>query len=188
MSVQASVFVATSLDGFIAREDGSFDWIDKAGAGAPADEDFGYAAFFASVDALVMGRNTFEQVLTFDKWPYGDKPLIVLTSRPLSIPTHLAKTVTSSSEAPAELLNRLSAQGVQHVYVDGGVTIQRFLTAGLIDDLTITLIPVLLGAGKRLFGPLDHDLSLTHIEARTFDCGFVQVRYKVAKGVPEGHL
>ena len=180
MGIQVSVFVATSLDGFIARKDGSFDWIDNAGA--PDGEDFGYEAFFASIDMLAIGRNTYDQVLTFDKWPYRKKRVHVLSNRAVPIPASLASTVSASAETPGELVERLSAEGIKHVYVDGGVTIQGFLAAGLVDDLTITLIPLLLGAGRPLFGPLEKDVALAHIATKTYDgCGFVQVIYRVVK-------
>lgn len=179
MSAKASVFVATSLDGFIARPDGSIDWLNEANAVVPRGEDCGYAEFIESVDVLVMGRNTFETVLTFDEWPYGDTRVVVLSSRPLSIPAMLPATVSASSESPNMLVERLAAEGARHLYVDGGITIQRFLAAGLIDDITITLIPVLLGRGRPLFGPMENDITLAHAATRTFDFGFVQVKYRV---------
>ena len=185
MSIHASVFIATSLDGFIAREDGSIDWLDKANAAVPPGEDFGYAAFFASVDTVVLGRNSYEKVLTFGEWPYGDKRVVVLSSKALNIPPNLSTTVSSSSETPEALVHRLAHEGAKHLYVDGGVTIQRFLAAGLIDDLTITLIPVLLGAGKPLFGALEKDLWLAHVATSAFEsCGFVQIRYRVVNVAP----
>jgi dihydrofolate reductase len=180
-SMKCSVFIATSLDGFIARRDGNIDWLMRASAGAPKGEDFGYGKFLALIDVLVMGRNTFERVLGFDEWPYGDKRIVVLSSRAIEIPAPLAASVTSSAESPGDLVGRLSAEGAQHLYIDGGVTIQRFLAAGLIDELTITVIPVLLGEGKPLFGPLDKDIPLSHIATRTFDIGFVQLVYRLAK-------
>jgi dihydrofolate reductase len=177
--MKCSVFVATSLDGFIARRDGSIDWLIKATSSAPKGEDFGYQGFLASVDAIVMGRNTFEQVLGFDEWPYGSKRVVVLSGRPIEIPASLAATVLSSSETPGEVVKRMAAEGATHLYIDGGVTIQRFLAAGLIDELTMTVIPVLLGEGRPLFGHLAEDVSLTHIETRSFDFGFVQLIYRV---------
>lgn len=181
MDIKASVFVATSLDGFIARKDGSLDWLERADAATLKGEDYGYQAFTDSIDVLIMGRNSYEKVLTFSEWPYGKKPVIVLSSRTVTIPAGLVKTVSSSSETPRDLIKRLSSQGVKHVYVDGGVTIQRFLTAGLIDELTITLIPVLLGEGRPLFGPLTKDIHLVHVATRAYDKGFVQVKYSVIK-------
>ena len=145
-------------------------------------EDCGYTAFMESVDVLVMGRKSYEKVMTFGEWPYGDKPVVVLSSNPIDIPAHMANTVTHSSETPAKLHARLADQGTKRLYIDGGITIRRFLAAGLIDDLTITLIPVLLGEGLPLFGELEKDVELTHVETRAFDCGFVQIRYVTRGG------
>ena len=180
MTAKASVFIATSLDGFIARPDGSIDWLNEANKVVPDGEDCGYGKFMESVDVLVMGRNTFELVLTFAAWPYGNKRVVVLSSRPLIIPAGLPDTVSASSESPDVLVERLSAEGARRLYVDGGMTIQRFLAAGLIDDITITLIPVLLGQGRRLFGTVEKDIPLVHAATRTFDFGFVQITYRVA--------
>jgi dihydrofolate reductase len=167
------------LDGFIARKNGELDWLDAANATVPEGEDCGYGEFMATVDGLVMGRKTYEQVLTFGEWPYGETPVIVLSRNPIAFPADLPKTVSHSSAAPRELCDRLSHQGLNHIYVDGGNTIQRFLAAGLVDELTITQIPILLGEGIPLFGPLEKDIQLTCIGAKTFACGFVQVQYKV---------
>ena len=176
--MKVSVFIATSLDGFIARKDGGLDWLDKANAMVPAGEDCGYGEFMASVDVLVMGRNTYEKVLSFGAWPY-EKPVVVLSSGPVEIAPDLAGRVSSSSEAPQELYRRLQAEGIKRVYLDGGVTIQRFLAAGLVDELTVTVIPVLLGEGLPLFGALEQELPLRLVESRGYDFGFLQVRYEV---------
>jgi dihydrofolate reductase len=175
------VFVASSLDGFIARPDGRIDWLDRANALVPNGEDCGYAAFTSSIDALVMGRNTFEQALSFAAWPYGTKPIHVLSTRLAALPKGVPATVSLSAETPASLVERLSAQGAQHLYIDGGLTIQRFLRAGLIEELTITRIPVLLGQGKPLFGLLENDVSLEHLSSVAFPFGFVQCKYRVAR-------
>jgi dihydrofolate reductase len=174
--MQTSVFIGISLDGFIARPDGAIDWL--VGAGEPGD--FGYHEFFASVDALVMGRNTYELVLTFDPWPYGEKPVYVLTTRPLPEPTKGPDVVGLRGE-PAEVMKQLEARGVRHAYVDGGVTIQRFLRAGLIDRMTISRLPVLIGEGIPLFGPTGRDIRLTHVATKTYDGGMVQSVYDVVK-------
>src|SRR5438552_12375204 len=137
--MKASVFIATSLDGFIARANGNFDFLPPGGG-----EPHGYDEFMATVDALVMGRKTFETVLTLGKWPYGEKPVFVLSSRPLA-PAPFGAVVERMSGAPAEIVSQLAARGVGHVYVDGGFTIQQFLQAGLIQRLTITRFPVLIG-------------------------------------------
>lgn len=180
MTLRSSVFIATSLDGYIARPDGSIDWLEAANKLVPPGEDCGFHAFMDSVDALVMGRNTFEKVLTFDAWPYGDKRVIVLASRPLAIPDRLPPSVSASSETPGALAARLAGEGVKRIYVDGGVTIQRFLAAGLIDDMTITVVPILLGAGRPLFGPCGKDIALEHLATKAYDFGFVQSSWRVA--------
>jgi len=180
MSLKASVFIATSLDGFIARVDGGLDWLDAANATVPAGEDCGYAAFSESVDAMIMGRKTYEKVLSFGQWPYT-KPVIVLSRSDMVIPEELQSSVLHSSQSPQELCDRLSAEGVKRLYIDGGLTIQRFLAAGLIDDLTITLIPVILGEGILLFGGLAQDIPLKHVSTTSYDFGFVQLVYEVVK-------
>jgi dihydrofolate reductase len=181
MNTQVSVFIATSFDGYIARKNGSLDWLDQANTVAPVGEDCGYKAFMESVDVLVMGRNTYEKVLTFGAWPYGQKRVVVLSSGAVDIADDLQGTVSSSSEAPAELVARLSAEGCKRLYIDGGITIQRFLRAGLVDDLTITLVPVIIGEGKPLFGPLEKDISLIHVSTQAYDFGYVQMKYRVKK-------
>jgi dihydrofolate reductase len=131
-----------------------------------------------SVDTLIMGRKTFEQILTFGKWPYGETPVIILSSKRVEIPTRLGANVSFSSEDLITLTQRLSKQGSKHIYVDGGLTIQNFLKAKLLDEITITLIPIALGDGKSLFTSLNHDVKLKHISTKTFDFGFVQLKYK----------
>jgi dihydrofolate reductase len=171
--VKASVFIATSLDGFIARTNGGLDWLPPGGG-----EEHGYEAFMASVDALVIGRKTFETVLGFDTWPYGEKPVFVLSTRALA-PAPSGAIVERMSGEPTDIVSRLAARGVRHVYVDGGVTIQRFLQAGLIQRLIITRIPVLLGAGIPLFGPTQGDILLEHVATRQYASGLVQSEYAV---------
>lgn len=179
MLAKCSVFIATSLDGFISREDGSIDWLVKANTLAPPGEDCGYKSFMSTVDGLVMGRHSFEKVLSFDPWPYDNLPVIVMSSQFIKIPDHLKKSVSTSSETPIELVKRLTKNGFKHLYIDGGITIQKFIADHLINELTITLIPILLGSGRPLFGPLAHDIELNHIETKCFDGGFVQLKYGI---------
>ena len=176
---KCSVFIATSLDGFIAKEDGSIDWLMEANNLVPAGEDGGYKDFIASVDALVMGRHSFEKVLSFEAWPYGSLPVVVMSSQTLEMPSHLKETVSVTAESPIELVNRLTNKGCKHLYIDGGLTIQSFIAANLINELTITLVPLLLGTGRKLFGPLAHDTPLLHIETKCLGGGFVQLRYQI---------
>ena len=184
--MRTSVYIATSLDGFIARGDGSLDWLPGGdGADVEGGEDYGYQAFLRTVDVLVMGRRTFETVLGFGDWPYGDLPVAVLASPPPRIPEGLAATVFALAGTPGDVLRALEARGLEHAYIDGGVTIQRFLRAGCIDALTITRVPVLLGQGRPLFGALPGDVPLRHVETRAYDNGLVQSRYDVTRGGEE---
>jgi dihydrofolate reductase len=177
--MKASVFIATSLDGFIARADGDIGWLSEGGSDG-GSEDYGYKAFMDTVDVLVMGRKTYEKVLTFAGWPYGSKPVVVLSSNPVHIPQPVAASVESMARTPGELVHCLARRGIGHIYVDGGKTIQRFMEAGCIQQLIITVIPLLIGNGIPLFGPLTHDVRLRHIETRQFANGFVQSKYEVA--------
>src|ERR1700736_26089 len=171
--MKASVFVGTSLDGFIARANGSFDFLPPGGG-----EPHGYDEFMATVDALVIGRNTFEAVLELPSWPYGEKRVFVLSTRALpSAP--LGAVVERMSGAPAEIASQLSTRGIRHIYVDGGITIQRFLQAGLIQRMIITRLPVLIGTGIPLFGPVPSDIFLKHVGTRQYASGLVQSEYVV---------
>ena len=172
--MKASVFVGTSLDGFIARADGSLDFLPPGGG-----EPHGYDEFLATVDALVIGRKTYETVLTSDTWPYGEKPVFVLSTHTLAA-APAGAMVERMSGAPAEILSHLVARGIGHVYVDGGKTTQRFLQAGLIQRLIITRVPVLIGAGIPLFGTLQRDLRLRHVGTRQYASGLVQSEYVVS--------
>ncbi len=179
VSVKCSVFIATSLDGFIARKNGDLDWLPGSD-GVAGGEDYGFNEFFASIDTLVMGRKTYEVALTFKEWPYRGKKVIVLSSGFPKEPKRLNEGVKGTSSSPTELIQRLASSGSVHVYVDGGKTIQGFLQAGLIQDMTITRIPVIIGEGVPLFGPLAHDIRLQHVSTRVYENGFVQSKYAVA--------
>jgi dihydrofolate reductase len=172
--MNASVFIGTSLDGFIARANGDLDFLPPGGG-----EPHGYDEFMATVDALVIGRKTFETVLAFDTWPYGEKPVFVLSTSELA-PAPPGAVVEHMSGEPAEIVSQLAARGIGHIYVDGGITIQRFLQAGLIQRLIITRVPVLIGAGIPLFGALERDIALRHVATRQYQSGLVQSEYVVA--------
>jgi dihydrofolate reductase len=170
--MKASVFVGTSVDGFIARVNGELDFLP------PEPEPHGYDEFMASVDALVIGRNTFDTVLGFGGWAYGAKPVFVLSTRDLP-PVPEGAVVERMSGEPAAILAELEPRGIGHVYVDGGITIQRFLRAGLIQRLIVTRVPVLIGSGIPLFGALPRDVVLEHVATRQYASGLVQSEYVV---------
>ena len=180
MKLISSVFMATSLDGYYARENGDLDWLDETNTITNGD-DCGYNSFFDSVDVLIMGRATYEKVLSFGiEWPYK-KPVVVLSRNKINIPDALQKSVSCSSESPLELYNRFCEEGKKRLYIDGGLTIRRFLDAGLIDDITLTIIPIILGSGKHLFEKSKADVKLELIETKSYDFGFLQLSYKVKK-------
>ncbi|HEV7923267.1 MAG TPA: dihydrofolate reductase family protein [Thermoanaerobaculia bacterium] len=169
----ASVFIGTSVDGFIARPDGTFDFLPADGG-----EAHGYEEFMATVDTIVIGRKTWETVLGFEAWPYGTKRVVVLSSAALDL-SGAKGAVEQLAGEPAEVVARLEATGSRHLYVDGGVTIQRFLRAGLIQRLIVTRVPVLIGEGIPLFGPLGRDVRLRHVATRPFPSGLVQSEYEI---------
>ena len=174
--MRASVFIGISVDGFIARPNHALDFLPPDGG-----EPHGYNEFMATVDALVIGRRTFEIVRGFPEWPYGTKRVVALSTRPIDFSAVRGGSVEQMSGAPADIVSKLAASGVQHVYVDGGITIQQFLRAGLIQSLTITRVPVLIGQGIPLFGALLHDIRLRHIATQHYPSGLVKTEYEVLK-------
>ncbi|TWD79760.1 dihydrofolate reductase [Kribbella amoyensis] len=174
MSFHAAVFIAVSLDGFIAREDGSIDWLTERGEQAG---DTGYDEFVATVDTMVMGRATYEKVLTFGTWPYEGKQVEVLST---TLPADVDERIIVHRTLDG-LVETLNDRGAQRIYVDGGRLIQTFLRAGLLNELTITTAPVLLGRGLPLFGDLDGEIELNHNATRTLKAGFVQSDYTVRR-------
>ena len=174
--MQISVFVGTSLDGFIARPNGALDFLPEGGG-----EPHGYNEFIATVDAIVIGRKTFETVLAFPEWPYEDKRVVVLSSLPIELSDVQSRggKVEQMSGQPSEIVAKLSATGAHHLYVDGGITIQRFLSAGLIQRLTITRVPVLIGEGIPLFAAMPRDIRLRHIATQSYPSGLVKTEYEL---------
>lgn len=169
-----TVFVGTSVDGFIARTNGDLDFLPVDGG-----EPHGFDEFYATVDAVVIGRNTFEKVLTLGPWFYGRKRVVVLSSRPVDLSAVRGGVVEQMSGPPENIVSQLEASGAHSLYVDGGITIQSFLRAGLINRMIVTRVPVLIGDGIPLFGTLPHDLQLRHVATRDFSSGLVQSEYIV---------
>ncbi len=173
--MQASVFCAASIDGFIAGPNDSLDWLN------PYEGDpHGYEEFIATVDAIVIGRRTFEIVLAFGGWFYT-KPVFVLSStlKTLKLPEGAVCELLSGE--PADIVKTLEQRGIHHIYIDGGIVIQQFLRAGLLDRMIITRIPILLGDGIPLFTTLPKQVRLRHIRTNTFKTGMVQSEYEVEK-------
>ena len=176
--MKASVFIGTSLDGFIARPNGDLDFLPPGGG-----EPHGYNEFIAGIDAIVIGRKTFETVLTMKPWPYGNKRVVVLSSSPVDFSKVVGGRVEQMAGSPAEIVSKLAASGAHHLYVDGGITIQNFLRAGLIQRLTITRVPVLIGDGIPLFGSLPHDIRLRHIATKHYPSGLVSSEYSIENSI-----
>jgi dihydrofolate reductase len=179
MNLHCSVFIATSLDGHIAREDGSIDWLEAANATVPQGEDCGYSDFMSSVDVLVMGSGTFDKVLSFPEWPYGEKAVWVVSGTLTRLPDHLPSQGRLMNCTPGEIATIARQSGFKRLYVDGGKLIQSFLREGLITDLKITTIPVLLGSGRPLFGPLAGDVKIELVSCHSYPFGFVQTTYQL---------
>ena len=176
--MRVSVFIATSLDGYIAKPDGGLDWLmqaDKSGG----QDDHGYKAFSDSVDCMVLGRNSFEMVLSFPEWSYEGKRVIVLSNSLKEIPEKAIGKIELFSGSLTELMHKLEQDGCKRLYIDGGKTIQSFLREALITDMTITTIPILLGEGIPLFGKTDKDIELKHVKIESFQSGFVQSTYEL---------
>ncbi len=172
--MKLSVFCGVSVDGFLARSDHSLDFLDAGG-----HEPHGFEEFYGSVDVIVIGRKTFDVVLAFGEWPYGKKQVVVLSSNQLDLSSIKNGLVEQMSGEPAEIVTQLKARSFKHAYIDGGITIQRFLSSGLIDRMVITRVPILIGTGLPLFGPVSHDITLRHVATRTFKGGLVQSEYEL---------
>lgn len=177
--ITGHVFIGTSLDGFIARRDDDFAWLTDY---PTLGEDHGFADHMARVDGVIMGRGTYNVIKDMRPWYYS-KPVVVLSRslRQSDIPAEISDKVEILDEQPEAAMRILEDRGWQAVYVDGGTVIQSFLRAGLIEDMVISRIPVLIGEGIPLFGPLKGDLMLEHEETRSFPSGMVQSRYRVKR-------
>ncbi len=176
--MKISVFIATSLDGYIARKNGKIDWL-MAADNSNGSEDYGYKEFSDSVDCMIMGRNSLETVLTFDEWPYEGKRVVVLSSSMKETPQSVSGKIELYSGSIEELVSMLKIEGCNRLYIDGGKTIQSFLRADLVTDLTITKIPIILGEGLPLFGNLEEEIKLRHVKTVAYPSGFVKSTYEI---------
>ena len=176
--MHCTAFLGMSLDGFIAGPSGELDWLDKIPP--PPDNDMGFGALMSSIDALVMGRSTFEFVASFDgDWPYT-KPVVVMSASLTETPSHAVDTELTA-KSPADLCAELTDRGWSKLYVDGGAVVASFHEAGLLDELIVTVLPVVLGDGVRLMGGLVEPAWLTLQSSEAFDNDFVQLRYTVGR-------
>jgi len=167
------VYIGTSLDGFIARKDGDIDWLTQFANEEAIDA---YKELTSRIDAIVIGRGTFDKVLTFPSWPY-EKKVFVLSSSIKQVPERVIDKATILSMKPTALLRYLSDKGFSSIYVDGGKVIQDFLKENLIDELIISKVPVLIGTGIPLFGYLDHDIQFNHMKTAVASNGLVRSYY-----------
>lgn len=172
--MRTTVYIGTSLDGFIARNDGDIDWLVKYANDEAVNA---YQQFTKRIDVIVIGRGTFEKVLTFPTWPY-EKDVYVLSTSIKEVPDILREKVTVLSLKPAELLNYLSGKGFINIYIDGGKVIQSFLKEDLIDEVIIARTPTLIGSGIPLFGYLNKDLQFSHIRTEVYSNGLVRSYYE----------
>jgi dihydrofolate reductase len=177
--ITGHVFMAMSLDGFVARKNHGLDWLMKQ---KTEGEDHGYEAFQARMDGIVMGRGSYQNVLSFGEWPYT-KPVIVMskTLQQNDVPKELADKVRITDQEPQALMDELQGQGWSRAYIDGGKVVQSFVRAGLVEDFVVTMIPVLIGEGIRLFGAIDSDIDLELLGTQAFESGLLQTRYRVVK-------
>lgn len=171
-----SVYIAMSIDGYIARKDGGLDWLEYGHTG---DEDYGFKKFISGIDTLVLGRNTYEVVCSFKEWPYKGKRVIVLS--------HKLNEVRKEAELfggqLTDLASQLHSEGIKHVWVDGGITVSKFLEAGLVDDITISVIAVVLGSGIPLFSAMDKEHKCRLLSTQSYPSGLVQLKYEVVNSL-----
>jgi dihydrofolate reductase len=169
------VYIAQSLDGYIADKDGNVDWLNEIPN--PENSDFGFAEFMDKIDAVVMGRNTFEQVLTFGMWPYN-KPIFVISASLNQLPDEHDGKAYLLNLKPIDIIEKLNSEGMENLYIDGGALIQSFLADDLIDELIITSVPVLLGGGIPLFGKLGNALNFSHQNTEILNYTLVKSHYR----------
>ncbi len=183
--MKCSVYIATSADGYIATPEGGVNWLHTAG-NLEADmgsEDMGFQSYMDSIDCMIMGRNCMEMIssmnLTHEQWPYGDMRIVVLSHTVKEPPENLHGKVQMYSGDIQELILKLESSGLKHAYIDGGSVITSFINLKLINEMTITKVPVLLGEGIPLFGKINKSIKLENAKASAFPNDFIQVKYSV---------
>lgn len=168
------VYIATSIDGFIADVDNRIEWLSNY----PDVEggDYGYSDFMNRIDCILMGRKTFETVIAFDQWPY-DKKVFVLSTTITRLPAAFHGKAAVVNGSIQSIVNTLHAQGFHTLYIDGGETVQAFLKMDMIDELYISRVPLLLGGGIPLFSTLDKSLQFKHIKTEEYKSGIIKSHY-----------
>lgn len=184
--MKCSAYIATSVDGFIATTEGSVDWLHSAGNGkalSAENADMGFGAYLSSVDCMIMGRKCMQTIsamnLTPEHWPYGDLRIIVLSNTLKVAPENMLGKIELFSGDLTSLVETLLHEGHKHAYIDGGTTIQSFIKLQLLNEITITKAPVLLGEGIPLFGKVDQPIKLAQAESTSFANDFVQLKYRL---------
>lgn len=173
-------YIATSLDGYIARKDGSLDWLEQDCWADPDGSDYGWKAHLASVDAMIMGKNTFLKILDIGQWVYGDLPVFVASKslRGEDVPEHLRTKVSIISGTASELAKKIREKNKSKIYVDGGKLLQSFIRACILNELVVTKMPVLIGSGISLFGEIDKDMKVKNLKTESFKSGVTQNHYE----------
>jgi dihydrofolate reductase len=171
-----TVYIATSIDGYIAREDGTIDWLMELPN--PEKSDYGFSVFLKRIDGMIMGRKTFETVLEFKEWPYPKRlPIFVLSNSLIELPGKLSAKVEIVSGKLKKIIESLKERGINNLYIDGGKTIQSFLKEDLIDEMIITRIPILLGSGIPLFDKNNLELMFEHVGTEVFNNMLIRSKY-----------
>ena len=179
-AMKGSVYIAMTVDGKIAGPDGDTSFLDDYNS-ANCEDEMGFADFLRSVDVIIMGRSSFEKVVSFGRemWAYGSIPVVVWSRNGVDIPEHLKESVSSSSLSPKTLFDQLEEQGKNHAYIDGGFTVRSFLNVDLIDQMIITRVPLLLGDGISLFDNGGRKVRLDHLKTQAYPNGLVQTTYRL---------
>ena len=172
------VYIATSLDGYIADKDGGVDWLHEVPN--PSKSDFGFSEFMKRIDALVMGRKTYETVMSFGHWPYAKK-VFVLSNTLREVEVSLGDKAEVIKGELKDIVSKLNERGFKSLYIDGGKTVQSFLKENLIDEIIITRIPIILGSGIALFDNMDLEIKFEHVETEILNNSLVKSRYTKKK-------
>ena len=172
---KVSIYIAASIDGYIAREDDDLDWLNTV---ADVNEDYGFENFMSQIDTIILGRKTYKVAIKAYKssdWPYTNKKIIVLSK---TLKTVIDEATLYSGDL-VSLINLLYSEGTNHIWIDGGNTISQFLRLGMVDNMILSIIPILLGQGIRLFD-LNQETPCRLSSSQSYPSGLVQLRYALS--------